>query len=193
MAENETVSVKVVFVGNSSVGKTSLINAISNVDNNEPILPTIGACFICKEYQFKGLTVRLHVWDTAGQERFRSLTPSYFHDAEYVVIVYSVDNRPSFEEIDQWNQSVLNVCRKAPELILIGNKIDLEDRCISTDEGTRKAESIGAIFYETSAKEKPKDIDKILENVANDFVSEKSVNLASAMPALVNESERHCC
>ncbi|KAH0788987.1 small GTP-binding protein [Histomonas meleagridis] len=194
-SEKETIIVKVVFVGTSSVGKTSLMNATTEVDIEEPQAPTIGACFIFKTYEVEDSIIRLHIWDTAGQERFRSLTPSYFRDAEYIIIVYAVNNRPSFEEVDKWYESILNSCPNRPSLILIGNKIDLtDDVCVLREEGKQKAEQIGASFYEMSAKTKPPLINIVFQNIVNDFVANRSIKYEySAETKIEFEAKKGCC
>jgi len=143
---------KLVFVGDSSVGKTSIISRFmyDHFDTNYDA--TIGIDFLAKTHTIDGKTVRLQLWDTAGQERFRSLIPSYIRDSSVAVVVYAVNNRDSFDSVDKWIEEVRKERDDEVLLVLVGNKIDLKSKEISTQEGDEKAHEYGAIFIETSAK-----------------------------------------
>ena len=98
-------------------------------------------------------TVRLQLWDTAGQERFRSLIPSYIRDSSVAVVVYDVTNRASFLNTSKWIEDVRNERGDDVVIMLVGNKTDLSDqRQVSVEEGEEKANELGVLFIETSAK-----------------------------------------
>jgi Ras-related protein Rab-6A len=143
---------KLVFVGNSSVGKTSIISRFmyDHFDTNYDA--TIGIDFLAKTHTVDGKTVRLQLWDTAGQERFRSLIPSYIRDSSVAVVVYAVDNRNSFDKVDKWIEEVREERDDEVLLVLVGNKIDIHQKQVSSHEGAEKARYYRAIFIETSAK-----------------------------------------
>jgi small GTP-binding protein len=114
--------------------------------------PTLGASYTSKTVNFGESEVRLQIWDTAGQERFRTLTPMYFRGAAAALIVYAVNDRASFEDLDGWLEIFTEHTENAA-VILVGNKADLDDeRDISTQEGAEKAITISAGFTEVSAK-----------------------------------------
>jgi Ras-related protein Rab-6A len=144
---------KLVFLGDQSVGKTSIITRFmyDKFDNNYQA--TIGIDFLSKTMYLEDRTVRLQLWDTAGQERFRSLIPSYIRDSSVAVVVYDVINRTSFLSTSKWIDDVRNERGNDVILVLVGNKTDqAEKRQVSVEEGEAKAKEHGIMFIETSAK-----------------------------------------
>lgn len=144
---------KVVLLGDSAVGKTSLIIRYLKNTFDDKVEGTIGMDFQSKTVQVGDRSVRLQLWDTAGQERFRSLVKSYIRDAAAAVIVYDLTQRKSFESTKGWVEEVRNVRGKEVLLVLVGNKLDMSgERAISTAEGQQLANEVGAHFAEMSAK-----------------------------------------
>jgi Ras-related protein Rab-6A len=143
---------KVVFVGDQSVGKSSLIARYVYDTFDSATSPTIGVDFMVKSIYSGGQTYKVHFWDTAGQERFKSLIPSYIKDCQIAILVYDITNPESFEAIDTWYENIKQQRGEDIILGLIGNKLDLDGRKVTTKEGFKKAESIGAMFQECSAK-----------------------------------------
>ena len=144
---------KLVFLGDQSVGKTSIITRFmyDKFDNNYQA--TIGIDFLSKTMYLEDRTVRLQLWDTAGQERFRSLIPSYIRDSSVAVVVYDVTNRKSFLNTAKWIEEVRNERGNDVILVLVGNKTDqAEKRQVSVEEGEAKAKEYDILFIETSAK-----------------------------------------
>lgn len=115
---------KVVFVGESTVGKTSIIN-IANTNEFSDTTPTIGAYFLVNTYMINNCQVKLNLWDTAGQERYRSLTPIYFREMDAGVLIYAIDNIESFNSIPKWHDSIMSEQNHKPPLYLVGNKADI--------------------------------------------------------------------
>lgn len=192
-------TIKAVFLGDSMVGKTSIVGVIHGAPFIENQAPTVGACFHVEKYEFEDVQIRLNIWDTAGQERFRSLAPMYYRDANIIMLVYSVDDRNSFEKLDEWYESIKYQCKALPKIVLIGNKIDLEeDRVVSTEEGNNIAKKYEALFFEVSAKENPAGIklmmDRIGKEAAREIKSRPKVDtnaLAVVQPEKSNVSP--CC
>ncbi|KIH66716.1 Ras family protein [Ancylostoma duodenale] len=147
---------KVVVVGSSGVGKTSVIYRHRFGDRSAPFTSTIGASFVECEVETSYENISLQIWDTAGQERFRCMVPMYMRNSVAAIIMYDITNRQSFEDVDKWSEELRKCCGIAdPVVVLIGNKCDLFDkRRVSTAEGQAKALSLDARFYEISA-EKP--------------------------------------
>ncbi|KAJ3681765.1 hypothetical protein LUZ60_014338 [Juncus effusus] len=160
---------KLVFLGDQSVGKTSIITRFmyDKFDNTYQIIisqfllpfffiniqATIGIDFLSKTMYLEDRTVRLQLWDTAGQERFRSLIPSYIRDSSVAVIVYDVASRQSFLNTSKWIEEVRTERGSDVIIVLVGNKTDLVDkRQVSIEEGEAKAQELGVMFIETSAK-----------------------------------------
>lgn len=122
----------------------------------------------------------IQIWDTAGQESFRSVTRAYYKATAIAMIVYDISNQQSFENIEKWVQDVSENAAKDIELILIGNKSDLEDqRKVPYEEGKKLAEKYNMSFYETSAKNGSNIVDSFyqsLENIRNKIMN-NTVNL----------------
>ena len=143
---------KIVFIGNPSTGKTSLLNRIVN----DKFLPdydsTIGVDFFTKTIYYNESIFKIQLWDSAGQEKYRSLIPSYIRGASLIILVYDLSWRESFEAIKNWLGFVNQYAnRDLIKLVLVGNKLDLE-RKVKTEEGQKLAEKEGMILFETSAK-----------------------------------------
>lgn len=151
---HSSLDIKVVLVGDSTVGKTSIVT-VANTDEFRPDLtPTISACFHVNTYMFDNTIVKLNIWDTAGQERYRALAPSFFRDMHIGLIVYSIDNRASFESVRDWYNLIEQHKQGAIRLFLVGNKLDLDNqRTVSRQEGIELAQELGAEFVEVSAKD----------------------------------------
>ena len=145
--------IKIITLGDSNVGKTSLI--IKYIDNKFTgnFVTTMGFDIKNKQLTLKdGTEAKLMLFDTAGQERFRSLAENYIKKAYGVLLVYDISERQSFLNIENWMQSIKENSDGLPT-ILIGNKSDLNDeRKVSFEEGNQKAQEFGCPFYETSCK-----------------------------------------
>ena len=145
---------QIVLVGDSTVGKTSLLLKYTNGSYSEDNLATVGLDFITKDENINEKTIRVKIWDTAGQERYKSLTQGFFRLANGAIIVFDVSNNDSFVNLKYWvsalrnffnlNQTVFNV-------IIVGNKIDKE-REVSQEDANNFAKENGITYFEVSAK-----------------------------------------
>ncbi|GKT35190.1 Small GTPase like protein [Aduncisulcus paluster] len=144
---------KVVFLGDSLVGKTSLtLRFVQEVFRD--VDTTVGAAFFTKTVVLEGSDkeVKLEIWDTAGQERYRSLTPMYYRSADCAIICYDITSQSSFSSAQQWVRE-LRLVTEDIIVTLCGTKVDLEeDREVEFEESKRYAEDEGLILFETSAK-----------------------------------------
>ena len=138
---------KVVFLGESGVGKTSLCRRLTNNEFNDYSESTIGATFV----SYRNDKACLEIWDTAGQERYRSLVPMYYRGAHACIMVYDVTNRLSFKKLRDWIAAIYEK-KEDPLVLLIGNKIDSKEREVTSNQGTEYAEMVGALHFEASAK-----------------------------------------
>uniref|UniRef100_A0A8C1KUU1 Ras-related protein Rab-6A-like n=1 Tax=Cyprinus carpio TaxID=7962 RepID=A0A8C1KUU1_CYPCA len=145
---------KLVFLGEQSVGKTSLITRFMYDSFDNTYQATIGIDFLSKTMYLEDRTVRLQLWDTAGQERFRSLIPSYIRDSTIAVVVYDITNLNSFQQTSKWIDDVRTERGSDVIIMLVGNKTDLADKrySITTEEGEQRAKELNVMFIETSAK-----------------------------------------
>uniref|UniRef100_A0AAY5L8L0 RAB41, member RAS oncogene family n=1 Tax=Esox lucius TaxID=8010 RepID=A0AAY5L8L0_ESOLU len=119
---------KLVFLGEQSVGKTSLITRFMYDSFDNTYQATIGIDFLSKTMYLEDRTIRLQLWDTAGQERFRSLIPSYIRDSAAAVVVYDIANLNSFQQTSKWIDDVRTERGGDVIIMLVGNKTDLADK-----------------------------------------------------------------
>jgi small GTP-binding protein len=144
---------RVVAVGDSSVGKTSILTALMGDTFNPYEQNTVGANWHLHTEDIQGERIELQIWDTAGQERYRSLGPLYYRNAVVAIAVYDVTNRESFDSLPGWIDAFRAVAGANGGVFVVGNKIDLEDkRQIPFDQASEWARSRQYEFYETSAK-----------------------------------------
>lgn len=144
---------KLVFLGEQSVGKTSIITRFMYDNFDTQYQATIGIDFLSKTMYLEDRTIRLQLWDTAGQERFRSLIPSYIRDSKVAVVVYDITNRQSFKNTNKWIEDVRAERGQDVIIMLVGNKTDLGDkRQVTFEEGEKSAADNNVMFIETSAK-----------------------------------------
>ena len=159
---------KIVFIGNPTAGKTSLLNRICNDKFQPNYDSTIGVDFFTKTVFFNETIFKLQLWDSAGQEKYRALIPSYIRGASIIFLIYDLNHHESFEAINNWLGFVNQYTNKAHvKLVLVGNKNDLE-RKVKTEEGKNLAEKEGMLFFETSAKN-GQNVEEIFQNSANEI------------------------
>ena len=148
--------VKVVLIGESGVGKTSIIAQFTSGKFDPDSVTSLSAQFISKTIEFHNLqkAIKFDIWDTAGQEKYRALAKIFYKDAKVICLVYDITDAKSFNEIKSyWYEMVKS--HADPEVILavVANKSDLYDKAdIKNEEGEEFAKSIGALFQSTSAK-----------------------------------------
>ena len=150
--DNYDVIYKIVLVGDSGVGKTNIMLRYINKEFNINTKATVGVEFGSKNVIIDKKIVKGQIWDTAGQERYRAITSAYYKGAHGAFVVYDITQRESFEAVDRWINDLRNNTDERLEIILIGNKSDLEDkRQVKKEEGEEKAKEKEVAFMETSA------------------------------------------
>mmetsp|Transcript_37173 Transcript_37173/g.45381 ORF Transcript_37173/g.45381 Transcript_37173/m.45381 type:complete len:175 (+) Transcript_37173:275-799(+) len=151
--------VKIVAIGDSGVGKTSLIQMFEHSRFTENFKPTIGADFSNKEIAIDGKVVTLQIWDTAGQERYQSLGTAFYRGADCAFLVYDITNSWSFDNIPNWKNSFLQKSMVSmPEtfpFMVVGNKLDLaeDQRAIEYSQAEEFCKREGMEFLESSARD----------------------------------------
>ncbi|KAK2522307.1 ras-related protein Rab-18-B [Columba livia] len=147
------LTLKLLLVGDSAVGKSSLLLRFTGGGFEPKLKPTIGIDFKVKKMVVDGHAVQLAIWDTAGQERFRTLTPSYYRGAQGVVLVYDVTRKETFTGLEGWlNELDTYIAKNNTVKMLVGNKTDKPDREVERKEGLQFARKHSLLFIETSAK-----------------------------------------
>jgi len=159
MASRKKQLYKIIILGDSGVGKTSLLNQYVNGRYTQQYRATVGADFMAKEVMIDDRVVNLQIWDTAGQERFQSLGPAFYRGADCCVLVYDITNQKSFESLDSWRDEFLMQGNpKDPEnfpFIVLGNKCDKEgERKVAKSGAEKWCKNHGSVeIFETSAKD----------------------------------------
>ncbi|CAD5209059.1 unnamed protein product [Bursaphelenchus xylophilus] len=193
---------KVVMVGDSGVGKTSILLRYDGQGFTSCLSQTLGASFISSTIRCIDSNVELNIWDTAGQERFRSMAPLYLRNATAAILVYDITRYETFRNLESW---VTELERHAPldvTKFVMANKSDLEEcRVISTEEGREFAERIYATYFETSAmsgrgiESGIKSVAEELLKKANEKEGEPGVKVGADPPIVDADKKEHrfCC
>ncbi len=170
---NEPESIKVVLVGESGVGKTSIIQQFTSGQFDPHRETSLSAQFVSKTVKIKELDkeIKFDIWDTVGQEKYRSLAKIFYKDAKAIIFVYDITTEYSFNELkNYWYEETKANSDGNPILALVGNKIDLyESQKVSNNEGNDFAEKIGAIFQTTSAQSNS-GIDTLFDNIGKKYL-----------------------
>ncbi|RNF05655.1 ras-related rab-4 [Trypanosoma rangeli] len=175
MAEKYQQLIKLILVGDSGTGKSSLLHRFVEDDFSEQQAQTIGVEFGSKIVQLAGRKVKLQIWDTAGQERYKSVTRSYYRSAIGCLIVYDITQRSTYESVPQWLNDVRHLAGKDVVVMLIGNKSDLSDcRQVQHNEASLYALENGLLHFETSA-------------ASGEFVSESFLKVAKMGLSMTTE------
>ena len=191
---------KLMVLGESKVGKTSLIKRYTKNEFGGQYLTTVGIDYQDKTIDIEDKKVRLQIWDTAGQERFRNVTKSYFQSSHGFVLVYDVTNRDSFDKTNFWMEQIKLNGPEDPKLILVGNKSDLSnERIVSIEEGENLAKKYDIKFCESSAKDGT-NVNKLFLELGTliykDKMSkrkEEENSLKLEMPTQDKKDKKKCC
>ena len=173
--------IKIILLGDAGVGKTSIINRYYKNKFEVNNMSTIGSTFVIKEVKRDNITYRLNIWDTSGQEKYRSVTKLFVQGAKIIILVFAIDNKESFNILDFWHKSILEISEGEENIVLaiIGNKSDrFEEAIITEEEGKKYAEGKNAIFKMVSAKEDPKGISSLFETLLDELIK-KNPNIGS--------------
>jgi len=159
---------KIILVGDSGVGKSSIVSRYTDNKFSMFLINTVGVDFKSKSVNIGPRKIRQQIWDTSGQERYKAITRNYFREADGIVVVYDVTDITTFTKIMDWLEEAYNqIDPQKCQKILIGNKTDLTlDRMVNFDEAENMALSLGMNYYETSAKDGPKEINKAFDDLS---------------------------
>ncbi|XP_057322379.1 ras-related protein Rab-37 isoform X2 [Microplitis mediator] len=149
----EDTAHKTILLGDSGVGKTSLLVQFDTGSFSGNFAATVGIGFTNKVVNVDDTRIKLQIWDTAGQERFRSVTHAYYRDAHALLLLYDVTNKTSFDNIRAWLGEIREYAQNDVVIMLLGNKSDCgNERVIKVEDGKRLADEYQVPFMETSAK-----------------------------------------
>ncbi|XP_063155307.1 ras-related protein Rab-10-like [Candoia aspera] len=193
---------KIVMVGDSFVGKTSVLRRYTDLCPTALAPPssyitTVGIDFKVKTISCDNTAMKLQIWDTAGQERFHTFTTSFFRGAHGVVLVYDITNAKSFQGIAYWMKDIYEKAGENMDIILLGNKCDKEaERVISKNRGEKLAWEYGIPFFETSAKDNI-NIENAFSVLAKEILNKSSCVLLDLDVVDLDEKPqkppRSCC
>jgi small GTP-binding protein len=181
---------KVIFVGEPSVGKTSIIQQYSIHVFDPESKATIGASYVSKVIETGQGSVQVNIWDTAGQERYRSLIPMYSRNAVAAVLVVDVTNRTSYETLDTWAGIIAANCAQTCGTYVCANKVDLEPM-IPLDELEATCKAKGFHFFRTSAKDL-KSVAAVFDQIGCDLIRMGGKAPGQAAP-IKNTGKEKCC
>jgi small GTP-binding protein len=162
-------SFKYVIIGDTAVGKSSLLSIFTDKIRSDKYEPTIGVDFEKKQLDLDGKSVEINIWDTSGHPRYRQIAVNYYKGVLGVIIVYDITNLESFQNLNSWLNEIKNESSNACK-ILVGNKNDLEkDRKVTFEQGKEFANQNGMKFFETSVKEN-NNVKEIFLTIAKEII-----------------------
>ena len=192
--------IKVILVGESGTGKTSLINSAIGIEFKDFLPSSATNSFAPKEIKIDGKKYILNLWDTIGQEKFRSLTKIFIKDSKIVVFVYDITNEKSFKELEYWITTINDILKDEPVLGIAGNKQDLYVKEQVKEEVAKKyAQDKNIIFQLTSAKNK-KSFEKLLEDLLKQYIEKNGGSIQSDSNGIKlgetnpkDKNDKKCC
>ena len=166
---DDCIEVKVILLGESGVGKTSLINAVDGKDFSDKMLATFSTTFIKKIYKIGSNKYQINLWDTAGQEKYRQLTKLFYKGSDIIIFVYDITSKISFDNLDEWISEVKNIVDNKYVCGLVGNKNDLYfEEKVNEEEAQNLAKNNNIKFQLVSAKTDPKSFEDFLKELIKD-------------------------
>lgn len=189
---------KLVLLGETAVGKSSLVLRFVKGHFHEHQESTIGAAFLTQTICLEDCTVKFEIWDTAGQERYHSLAPMYYRGAQAAVVVYDITNQDSFARAKNWIKELQRQASPNIIIALAGNKSDLADkRAVEIDEAQAYSDENELIFVETSAKT-AQNVNEVFLTIASKLPKEAAPGAAGPGGVRVGEIDgveqsKGCC
>ena len=189
---------KLLLIGDSNVGKTSLLLRYLDNTFSDKYITTIGVEFKSKDITLNNNTYKIHIWDTAGQERYKSITRNFYKHAEGIIFVYDITNKTSFSNLKNWISNAENEADF--KIIIVGNKLDMESRReVSIEQLKKLAKKKNCKYFETSAKDNINVenlflsiINEMINNIKDEVsISESVINLSNEKS--INQNNKYCC
>jgi small GTP-binding protein len=156
---------KLLIVGESGVGKSSILTRFTEDTFSSDFMTTIGVDFKFKSLLIEGKTIRLQIWDTAGQERFRAITTCYYRGAQGILLVFDVTQPETFQKLPLWLEEIKKNCKKDVKVVVAANKIDEKVKNVDMNSVKEFCEKNALKYVETSAKENT-NIEKVFTELA---------------------------
>lgn len=189
---SESFQCRVVIIGDTSVGKTSILNQLIDQSFQEYEQTTVGANYQLYVEEIDGKKVEIQIWDTAGQEKFKSLGPIYYRNARGAAVVFDVTNRNTFDHLGEWINAFTEVAGTDTAIFIVANQIDKVDgRQVESDEILSWAGSNGYKVFETSAKT-GEGVTELFHSIAAEILKNFVSNTKQVQNAELYEGEKKC-
>ena len=201
---SEDVILKIIILGASTVGKTSIFLRYFNNEFSHGTLTTLGVDFKTKFFKFEDKKLKINYIDTAGQEKFKSISENYLKGTDGVILVFDLTNKETLDLVNYWADCIKKNNRDNIGLILFGNKSDLEnDRDVTYEEGKNLADKLKCLYYEGSAKT-GENIEFVMNEIAKisyfewkktaeNRVSIRLSSAASIEEEKIDNKKKFCC
>lgn len=185
---------KILLLGDSTVGKTCFLMRFTDKTFQEIHMSTIGLDYRLKEVTMAdGKHIKVQIWDTAGQDRYRSITRNYYKGADGILLIYDVTNITSFHNIKTWLTQIGENASLQVKIIVVGNKVDLQNRVVKEEDAKKLASEFKLQFFEASAKLNNK-IDEcfntLITEIYKDFENSK---IEAQKLKEMNKEKKKCC
>jgi len=194
-----SISLKIILIGDSGVGKSTIISTLCDEVFKSKYQSTIGIDFRIKHICVDDKYIRLQIWDTAGQERYRAITTSYLRGSNIVLLVFDLTSRTSFNSVVKWLDEIkYRMAGTYYKIFLIGNKNDsYEYRVISNDEAKKYADDNNLTYLEMNSKDSDL-VNLIFKEIVtmtnmSDFIKEKKKEVIDLNPIKINQNSGYCC
>jgi len=198
--KEQIIELKIILLGDPGVGKTNIINRYLYDKFDQSSKPTLGSSFGEKILKKDGSSYSLKIWDTTGQERYNSITKLFIKGSHIVILVYSIDNLASFDNLKNWYNYVKEELQREKFILaIVGNKRDLfENEVVSDNEGKEFAKSLDALFYLVSAKSDQEGIKKLFTSLLDELILKYGNKALNETSIRLDEDEsskknKKCC
>ena len=198
MDANYDLTLKLLVVGDSSVGKTNFVMRLINNEFSKNYMTTSGIDLKTTDIEIKNKKIHIQLWDTAGQEKYKAITKNLFLKVMGALIIYDITNEASYNNLKSWVKLIKEECGKHMQLIILGNKSDLNDeRKISKDEAINYAKEQNIEYIETSSKT-GENVKKAVTMICENILENKELNDSSSFVLdnssfLTDKRKKRCC
>ena len=182
---------RIVLVGDSSVGKTSMLNMLVEKKFDPTQESTVGANYQLFINEVNGTHVEMQVWDTAGQEKYKSLGPIYYRNAQAALVVYDQTNKETYDDLGSWIQAFVSVAGPDAIIAIVANKCDMDKCEVSETEASAWAANNQYLFYKTSAKT-GENIEFVFSDLVKRIVKKNGAQQSRIRTPTKNHSECNC-
>ena len=192
------IPLKILTLGDSTVGKSSILVRYTQNKFHQNYLMTVGVDYQSKSVNYNNKKLDLQIWDSAGQEKYRAIAKQYYQKANGILLIYDITSRSSFDGIQDWIEEIQNMACHGTSLILVGNKIDLPNREVEKEEGERLALKNKIKFFETSASDGTniqKTFDALISDIMYNYEEIKKQDdvLERLSFSPENKRKKKCC